>query len=148
MDRPESDPRNSQLESELHRTELASMLATLFSYDNLFGPNHPQTLQLMAEVGIALCRSGQLDRAQPLLERGVRDLERILGRNHDLRLRILAALGDLFVGRGDYHRAAAVQKELLQCRSERFGIDHPETQATRAGLGTILFMTADAAEET
>ena len=70
------------------------------------------------------------------------------GRNHDLRLRTLAALGDLFVRPGDYHRAAAVQKELLHCRSERFGIDHPETLATRAGLGTILFMTTDAVEKT
>jgi hypothetical protein len=148
MDRPDSNPRNWPLESEQDRTELSSMLATLFSYESLFGPNHPQTLQLMAEVGIALCRSGQLDDAQPLLERGVHDLERVLGRNHDLRLRILAALRDLFVRRGAYHRAAAVQKELLHCRSERFGIDHPETLATRDDLGTILFMTADAAEET
>jgi hypothetical protein len=148
MDRTDSTPRNWPLESELDRTELGSMLATLFSYESLFGPNHPKTLHLMAEVGIALCRGDQLDDAQPLLECGVCDLERVLGRNHDLRLRVLAALGDLFVRRGDYRRAAAVQKELLHCRSERFGIDHPETLATRAGLGTILFMTTDAVEKT
>jgi Tetratricopeptide repeat len=147
MDRLESHPRNWPLESELDCTELTSMLATLFSYESLFGPNHPQTLQMTAEVGIALCRNGQLDFAQPLLERGVRDLERVLGRNHDLRLGILAALRDRFVQRSEYQNAAAAQQELLHCQSERFGIDHPETLATRAGLGTILFMATDAAEE-
>jgi Tetratricopeptide repeat len=144
MDRLESGVRNWALDGELDRTELPGMLATLLSYESLFGPNHPQTLHLMMEVGIALCRLRQFDHARPLLERGTRDLERVLGRNHDWRLRILGALRDLFVQQADYPRAAAVQKELLHCRSERFGMEHPETVATRADLGTILFKATEA----
>jgi hypothetical protein len=33
--------------------EIPSMLATLCSYECLFGPYHPQTLRLLTEVAVA-----------------------------------------------------------------------------------------------
>jgi hypothetical protein len=114
------------------------MLATLCSYENWFGPYHPQTLHLMAEVGIACWHAGEPLYARPLLERAVRDLGRHLGADHDLRLRVLATLRDLFLGESDSERAASVQKEIVECRAQRLGRDHPETLAARAQLGTLL----------
>jgi hypothetical protein len=125
----------------IHQTELPGMLATLCSYENLFGPYHPQTLRLMAEIANAYWQAGELGHARPLLERAVRDLGRHLGTGHDLRLRALAALRDLFVAQGDYERAGAAQRELLECQIRRLGSDHSETLAARARLATILFET-------
>ena len=47
----------------IDHTELPSMLATLCSYENLFGPYHPQTLRLMAEVANAYWQVGELGRS-------------------------------------------------------------------------------------
>ena len=106
------------------------MLATLCSYESWFGPYHPQTLGLMTQVAIACLHAGELDYARPLLERAVGDLGRHLGRDHDLRLRAIASLRDLFIAQGDYERAGAVQVEIFECQIQRLGNDHPKTLAT------------------
>jgi hypothetical protein len=131
------------------RTELPGMLATLCYYQDCFGPYHPQTLCLMTQVGIAYSQAGEQPVARGLLERVVRDLGRVLGANHDLRLRAIAALRDLLVAQGDYERAVSVQKELLECQTQRLGNDHPDTIATRANLTRILLekITCDSKKE-
>jgi hypothetical protein len=120
------------------RNDLSSMLATLCSYENLFGPYHPQTLLLMAQAADACWRAGELACARQLLERAARDLGRFLGTEHDLSLRAVAALRDLLIAQRDYERAAAVQRELLEYLVRRLGTDHSETLAARAELGKIL----------
>jgi hypothetical protein len=119
------------------RAELPGMLATLCYYQDCFGPYHPQTLRLMTQVGIAYSQAGEQLRAAVLLERAVRDVARVLGADHDLRLRAIQALRDLFVAQRDYPRAVAVQKELLECQTARFGGNHPETLAAREQLGKL-----------
>jgi len=122
----------------LERSELPGMLATLCSYENFFGPRHPQTLLLMAETANACWQAGELDYARPLLERTVRDLGRIFGAQHDLRLRAMAALRDLFIAQCDYEKAGTLQREVLECQIRRLGGDHAETLDARARLATIL----------
>ena len=70
----------------IERNDLPSMLSTLCSYENLFGPYHPQTLHLMVGAGLAFWHYGECTYARPLLERAVRDLGRYLGREHEARL--------------------------------------------------------------
>jgi hypothetical protein len=123
------------------RSELQSMLATLCYYQDCFGPYHPHTLRLMTQVGIAYSQAGEQPVARGLLERVVRDLGRVLGADHDLRLRAIAALRDLFVSQGDYERAVSVQRELLECQTQCLGSDHPDTIATRVNLTRILLET-------
>jgi hypothetical protein len=114
------------------------MLATLCSYESRFGPYHPQTLCLTAQVAIAHWQAGEPGPARPLLERAVRDMDHCLGREHDLRLRAIVALRDLLAAQRDHERAASVQRELLECQIRKLGCDHPETVRTRAGLATML----------
>ncbi len=52
---------------------ISSMIATLDSYENCFGPYHPQTLTLTMELAAALWRSGDANSARRLLERVIRD---------------------------------------------------------------------------
>ena len=118
--------------------EIPGMLATLCSYENLFGPCHPQTLCLMTHLGTAYWQAGEPRRARPLLERAVRDVGRHLGEGHDLRLRALVTLRDLLAAQRDYAKAASVQKELLECQTQRLGGDHPETLAMREKLALML----------
>jgi hypothetical protein len=105
----------------VERDDLPSMLATLCSYENLFGPYHPHTLHLMAEAGLALWHHGELTYAQPLLERAARDIGRCFGRDDETRLRALEALRDLLFEQGQYDRVSAIQTELLECQRDRLG---------------------------
>jgi hypothetical protein len=125
----------------IDRAALPSMLATLCSYENLFGPYHPQTLGLTVQVANAFWQTGEPDHARPLLERVVRDVGRYLAWDHDLRLRAMATLKDLLVSQQDYERARVVQRELLECQTQRLGSDHPETLATRANLVKMMLAT-------
>src|SRR5262245_14014240 len=118
--------------------ELPGMLATFSSYEELFGPSHPLTLRLLTEVGITLWRHGRTRDALTTVQRGQRDTARVLGRNHALRLGLLAALRDLCIELHDYENAASAQRELLECHAERFGAEHAETLAAREILERIL----------
>jgi eukaryotic-like serine/threonine-protein kinase len=118
--------------------ELPALVATLCSYESWFGPYHPQTLGLMTTVAIAYWEAGEVQYARPLLERAVIDLGRHVDRNHDLRLRAIATLKEILLAQRDYEAAVAVEKELLDCQTERLGSDHPATLATRADLATML----------
>jgi len=119
-------------------SDLPAIRATLCSYENWFGPYHPNTLRLMLEAGIAHSEHGELGTARRLLERSIRDLGRTLGWEHDVRLRAMGALQEVCARQGDWARAAVAQRELLECQTRRFGGDHPETVRARAELGSIL----------
>jgi hypothetical protein len=89
-------------------------------------------------VGIALWREHRRDEALIVLQRGLRDAARALGRNHHLRLRLLASLRDLFTELDDHEKAAAAQKELMECHAELFGAEHAGTFAARETLTRML----------
>jgi Tetratricopeptide repeat len=122
--------------------EIPGMIATLCSYENLFGPYHPQTLGLTAQVANAYWQAGEAAHARALLERVVRDVGRCLGRDHDLRLRAVSTLRDLFVAQHDFQSAEAMQTELLECHTQRLGGDHAETLAARTNLEMIMLAKA------
>jgi hypothetical protein len=122
----------------LDGTELSSMLATFCSYEERFGARHPVTLRLLTELGIALWRHRRTEEALIVFQRGLLDTPRTLGENGDLCMRLLSALRDLFADLGDYKRAAATQKELLECHTELFGVGHAETLAAREALEQLL----------
>jgi len=126
------------MQVEIDRAELPGMLATLTSYESLFGPYHQQTLHLLAHIAVACLQIGEAGYARPLLERAVRDMGRYLSREHELRIEAIEALRTLLIAQQEYGRAALVHKELLECQIQRLGGNHPETLATRASLAAFL----------
>jgi hypothetical protein len=109
------------------------MLATLGSYDHMFGPRHAQTLTLATHIAEVLRGLGQLETARFLLERVIRGLHR----THVTRVWALAALRDLLVEQADIARAIAVQTEISECRALLGGPDAPETTAAKADLRAL-----------
>jgi hypothetical protein len=73
---------------------ISSMIATLCSYENCFGPYHPQTLTLTMELAAALWHSGDANSARRLLERVIHDAPE----DSELRSRAKMILGDILTG--------------------------------------------------
>ncbi len=122
--------------------ELPSMLATLYSYESRFGPYHPQTLGLMTAVAKVKAEQGEIAHACALLERVLRDQQKMARRDCALRLHAIIALRDIWVQQRDQNKAAAAQREVLECQTEIWGAEHPETLAARHELATLLLRAA------
>lgn len=118
--------------------EIPSMMATLASYEGMFGPYHPQTLAMTTVLAVALCGSGNRALGRKLLERAVQDLTRHHHRHHPARIRALEALSALLCQEVDWAAALPVQRELLECRTGLLGQDHPESLAARNDLSVTL----------
>ena len=116
-------PKQAAAPRQFDQSDLREMIATLYSYEEWFGPYHPQTLRLMTEVALALWESIDIVRARPLLERTARDCGRYFGRDWEPRARLLAALRDLYLEQAESEKASAVQKELWE---RGWGLEHPQ----------------------
>jgi hypothetical protein len=125
--------------------DLPAMMATLGSYDRMFGPRHIQTLSLAAHIAEVLRGLGQSQTARSLLERVVRDLNQSGNRTHAARISALCALRELLLEQADIARAIAVQTELSECWMLVGGPDAPETVAARADLGEMLMLSSESA---
>ena len=110
------------------------MLATLCSYDRLFGPRHIQTLSLTAHIAEVLRAEGDTRSAQCLLHRVVG----YLSRTHATRISALNTLRDLALQEADVPKAIALQTEIAECRRLADGPEAPETIAARSQLGELL----------
>jgi hypothetical protein len=114
--------------------DLPAMIATLGSYDRLFGPRHIRTLALTAHIAEVLRGLGQQQTARGLLERVVRDLNR----THATRISALQSLRDLLLEQSEVAKAISVQTEILECRMLLAGPDAPEAITAKADLGRLL----------
>ncbi len=123
--------------------DLPGMIATLGSYDRLFGPRHLRTLSLAARVAKALSASGDTQSARYLLERVVRDLAQSAGRAHATRISVLTTLRDLLLQRGEAREAIAAQTEIAECAQLLAGPDAPEAVTARSDLGTLLMLHSE-----
>jgi hypothetical protein len=114
--------------------ELPAMMATLCSYDRLFGPRHIQTLSLTARIAEVLWAAGDTRSARCLLDRVVGNLSR----THATRISALNTLRDLALQEEDVRKAIALQTEIAECRRLTDGPEAPETIAARSHLGALL----------
>lgn len=119
------------------------MMATLCSYDRLFGPRHIQTLSLTAHIAEVLWAAGDSRSARCLLDRVVKNLSR----THAVRISALNTLRDLAVREEDVRKAIAVQTEIAECRRLADGPQAPETIAAKSHLGALLMSHPEGASQ-
>jgi hypothetical protein len=122
--------------------DLPAMMATLGSYDRLFGPRHIQTLSLAAHIAEVLRGLGQSQTARSLLERVVRDLNQSANRTHAARISALGALRDLLLEQSEIARAIDVQREISECWMLIGGPDALEAVAARADLSQLMMLSS------
>jgi len=123
------------------------MIATLGSYDQMFGPRHITTLSLAAHIAEVLWGLGEAQKARSLLERVVRDLNQSVGRTHVTRISALHSLRDLLVEQSDMAKAIAIQTEISECLMLLAGPGAPETITAMSDLGELLMLSSGNAFE-
>jgi hypothetical protein len=114
------------------------MIATLDSYVSMFGPYHVQTLTLTVQVAQVLWSAGDARSAQHLLEHSAKNLLRYGDHANSIRFQALTALRDLLLDLREPQRAAAVQKEIVDCVSRQAGQDGRAVAAEKAALAQML----------
>lgn len=100
-------------------SEIASILATLCSYESVFGPRHSQTLHLRVELAAALGRAGQTHHARKVLESVVRETSPF--HPGELRLHALRALREVLVLAREFEKAGMIALELRRLQDEKTG---------------------------
>jgi hypothetical protein len=121
--------------SELLPSDLQSMIATLNSYESMFGPYHLQTLTLAVQIARVLWSVGEVQTAQRLSERSVKYLARGGDQVNSLRMSALTTLRDSLREQGDTENAVAVQKQIVEWTA---GQGSPEAASERAELARML----------
>lgn len=145
--RPADDPVRTRIElahaqtlSELGRNEqaIAEMEAINGRLQQLDQTDQEFRELLLNNLGIALARHGERDRAARLLEALYELRLDRLGADHEDTLATLANLGNVLGSSGELERALALQQQIAQVRARLLGAEHPQTLADRNNVGATL----------
>ena len=78
----------------------------LAASERVLGPEHPDTIRSVSNLGFLYYTQGRYSEAEPLLKRALAAFERVLGPEHPNTLTILNNLADLYYTQHDWARAA------------------------------------------
>lgn len=92
-----------------------------------YGPDHPNTLAAVNDLGCYYARVGRLDEALRLQEEVLGKSRRILGPDDPCTLTALNNLAASLADSGRFDEALKLQEEVLAKRRRILGPDHPDT---------------------
>ncbi|MFF1902926.1 tetratricopeptide repeat protein [Kitasatospora sp. NPDC058218] len=118
------------------------LLAELTLHEQALG-GAPGTLTCRNNLAYAYREAGDLDRAIPLLEATLAELEPMLGDTHPNTLTSRNNLANAYHAAGDLDRAIPLLKTTLAQREQVLGDTHPRTLAVRNDLGSAYYEAGD-----
>ena len=98
------------------------------------GPEHPDTLTSLDELGILYNLQGKYPAAQTLLRQVLEARKRVLGENHPDTLSTMSGLALAIAYEGDDARAAPIFEKVLEADRRLYGDEHPATLAVMENL--------------
>jgi len=102
--------------------------------EQVFGPEHPNTLASRNNLAYAYGSAGDLGRAIPLYEQSLADMKRILGPDHPTTLTSRNNLAYAYKDAGNLDRAIQLYEQNLTDTERVLGPDHPDTFTGRNNL--------------
>jgi tetratricopeptide (TPR) repeat protein len=115
----------------LFQQALASCRSTL-------GAEHPDTLTVAGNLGVAYVAAGQRRRGLRLIAVNLADRVRVLGEDHPATLTARNALAVAHRRNGDADTAIRLAKQVVLQRSRALGAAHVDTLTSRVGLAVAL----------
>ena len=122
----------------LFEQALASCRSTL-------GGEHPDTLTVAGNLGVAYVCGGQRRKGMKLINSNVAARSRVLGDTHPDTLTARNALAAAHRINGDADTAVSLAKQVVLQRSRTLGSHHVDTLTSRMGLALALAAAGDVA---
>ena len=110
---------------------------TLKLHKAKLGPEHPDTLTSMNNLGQAYRYAGKLDLALPLLEETLKLRKAKLGPEHPNTLISMGSLVSAYQAAGKLDLALPLLEETLKLRKAKLGPEHPNTLIMMGGLAFV-----------
>lgn len=110
------------------------------------GKEHPETLQVMFDVAMALRRQSKYVEAEQIHLEVMELREKILGRHHPDTLESMDKIGNSLKYQGKYAEAEQVHREVLVLREKELGKEHSDTMLSVTSLAKALARQSKYAE--
>jgi serine/threonine protein kinase len=104
----------------------------------VLGPEHPDTLRSMTDVGKILAVLGHKEEAQKMLADALSLDRRVLGNEHPETLRCMNTFAYLLTVQDRIAEAGNLYRQAMELRRRVLGPEHPDTLATMGNLAYIL----------
>jgi len=121
-------------------------LRCLEARECLLGPEHPDTLANVGNLGELYKSMGDYAKAETFHNRALEAQERLLGPEHPNTLANVGNLGALYKSIGDYAKAEAFFNRALEAQERLHGPEHPATLITVGNLGVLYVSKGDYAK--
>jgi len=107
------------------------------------GPEHPDTLSAMTNLGQTLSAIGNLSAARDLQAELIDISRRVAGEEHPATLGSMNNLASTLSNQGDIPGARALQEKVLEVRRRVLGEEHPDTLTSMNNLASTLSNQGD-----
>jgi serine/threonine protein kinase len=101
------------------------------------GPEHPETLYCINNLGLLYHHRGQFDLAEPLLRQAVEKETARLGADHLDTITAVGNLAMLYISLGQFDKAQPLLIRVVETRTRRLGTDHPDTLLAQFYLAVL-----------
>ena len=126
--------------SLLGEYELAGNInrSALKAREAMLGPEHPDTLISVSQLGSVLEMQGKYDEAEAMHRRALAGSKKVLGPEHPHTLTSVSNLGSMLERQGKYDEAEAMNRRALAGSKKMLGSEHPDTLISVSHLGSML----------
>ncbi|CUA74730.1 Kinesin light chain 1 [Rhizoctonia solani] len=107
------------------QAELLQVLVVDFK--RLLGPDHSDTLSLMANIAVSYLNLGRYDEAEQMGVQVVSTSKRVLGEDHPDTLAFMGDLAAAYSSMGQYNEAEQMEVQVVNAFKRILGEDHPDT---------------------
>lgn len=118
--------------------DVADFLRNVLRGIEPLGRDHPQTMELVIDLGAVLQQGGQYEKAERINREVLTDLDRVLGRDHAYTLIARSNLAQVLFDRGRYEEAEQMYRAVVTAQTRTIGPDHEQTITTRHNLSFVL----------
>ena len=106
--------------------------------EGALGPEHPDTLTSVSNLGSVLERQGKYKEAEAMHRRDLEGSEKLLGPEHSDTLASVSQLGSVLQRQGKYEEAEAMHRRALEGYEKVLGPEHPHTLTSVYCLAHLL----------
>jgi tetratricopeptide (TPR) repeat protein len=112
--------------------------AAVEAMEKVLGPEHPDTLASVSNLGSMLEGLGKYKEAEAMHRRTLEVMEKVLGPEHQHTLISVSKLGFVLQELGKYKEAEAMHRQALEGMEKVLGPEHLDTLTSVSRLGSVL----------